>query len=53
MRTARPPPSVALATVLFLFFKGATGTTPALQTVAFNQGLARVEGDTYMEWSGY
>lgn len=40
LRAPRPTPELfAIATVLFLFFKGATATTPALQTVAFNQGI--------------
>ena len=40
LRAPRPTPELfSIAAVLFLFFKGATATTPALQTVAFNQGI--------------
>lgn len=40
LRAPRPTPELfSIAAVLFLFFKGASGTTPALQTVAFNQGI--------------
>ncbi|MFM7061209.1 MAG: hypothetical protein ACKOZL_08510 [Actinomycetes bacterium] len=40
LRAPRPTPELlSIATVLFLFFKGATATTPLLQTVAFNQGI--------------
>ncbi|MFM7617822.1 MAG: hypothetical protein ACKO72_10245, partial [Actinomycetes bacterium] len=40
LRAPRPTPELlSIATVLFLFFKGATATTAELQTVAFNQGI--------------
>lgn len=40
LRAPRPTPTLfSLATVLFLFFKGASGTGPNIQTIAFNQGI--------------
>ena len=40
LRAPRPTPELfAVATVLFLFFKGASGTAPGTATIAFNQGI--------------
>ncbi|MSV68531.1 MAG: hypothetical protein F2877_05565, partial [Actinobacteria bacterium] len=40
LRAPRPTPTLfSLATVLFLFFKGASGPGPNIQTIAFNQGI--------------
>ena len=40
LRAPRPTPELfSVATVLFLFFKGASGTAPGTATIAFNQGI--------------
>ena len=40
IRAPRPTPELfSLATVLFLFFKGASGSGPNIATIAFNQGI--------------